>query len=239
MTVGVHQPNYLPWLGYFYKIRQCDLFVFLDDVEYSKRSITRRVHIRRQKGETDKSYLTVPLKKHRDSALINELLIDHEQAWQKKQENQLINAYGKAPFFDELFPRFQYWMNRSSEFSLLSHFNQYLIRDITHQLWGEIDFRLSSQCAKASTDEDINLRLVRYLNGSSYLSGQGGKGYQNEAAFAEAGIQLQYLSSYSLLERKRYVQQQGSWLNGLSIIDALMNVGVNGVRQLLNELDAT
>ena len=59
--VAIHQPNYLPWLGYFAKIKKCDIFVFLDDVQFSKNSWQNRVHIKSPNG---KQFLTQPLNKH-------------------------------------------------------------------------------------------------------------------------------------------------------------------------------
>jgi hypothetical protein len=218
-TIAIHQPNYLPWLGYFYKIAQADVFVFLDDVEYTKRSFTRRVHIRKAKGSQEKAYLIVPLKRHSDDTLICKLAIDHSQNWQKKQLNQLSNTYNGAPAYEKISMLVSGWMEQSVNYQSLAEWNQFLIQQISSFLGLSTTFVRSSDLPVAGKATELNRAIVRHLDGTIYLSGQGARKYQREEDFRQEGIQLQYSAFRDL----PYAQQQGDWLGGLSVLDGLMN----------------
>ena len=218
-TIAIHQPNYLPWLGYFYKIAHCDIFVFLDDVEFTKQSFTRRVHIRKAKWSQEKAYLIIPLQQHSDYTPINELKIDHTQNWQRRHLNQIKNTYSGAPAYDLLFPLIEEWMDISCQYSLLSKWNQFLIKELSSVLGLKPSFVCSSELACYDKGAEYNLKITKYLKGSIYLSGKGGHKYQREKDFHRADIQLKY----STFNDTAYAQGQGSWLGGLSIIDKLMN----------------
>ena len=86
MTISIHQPNYIPWLGYFHKIQHADIFVFLDDVQYVKGTVANRNYIKGQNGE--KVLLSVPVKLSKGAfQKYNEIEIDYSQNWQQKSEN--------------------------------------------------------------------------------------------------------------------------------------------------------
>ncbi|MCG8326108.1 MAG: WbqC family protein [Chitinophagales bacterium] len=218
-TIAIHQPNYLPWLGYFHKIAHSDIFVFLDDVEFSKQSFTRRVHIRKSKWTQERSYLIVPLQQHSDYTLINELKIDHSQNWQQKQLHQIKNTYFGTPVFEKIYTVLKMWMDTSTQYALLSDWNQFLIQSISDVIGIKTAFVRSSELPVNGKASEYNLKIVQYLNGCTYLSGKGGKKYQKEKNFRTKNIRLQY-SNFS---DTPYLQKQGKWLGGLSVIDGLMN----------------
>jgi hypothetical protein len=229
MTIAIHQPNYLPWLGYFYKIANCDCFVFLDDVQYIRQSFTRRVCIRQSPNELQKSYLIVPLQKHSRFTNINDLHINHEQGWQKRQLGQVHHAYQKSENFDRMFSLFQTWMEASYSFSKLSEFNIYLIKEVCQLLKIDCEFVRSSDLSVMGSKQEYIINIVKHLNGEVYLSGKGARKYQEEADFRKANISLQY-STYK--EIPDY-QAQGEWLKGLSVIDHMMNLSTQEVQNLL------
>lgn len=218
-TIAIHQPNYLPWQGYFHKIAHCDVFVFLDDVPFSKGSLTNRAYYRQKKHATQKAYLTVPLKKHSSGTLIKDLQIDHSQNWQQQQLNQIKNTYFKAAAFDKMYPIVSKWMDASIHFSYLSEWNQFLISQLSDQIGLSPSFICSSTLPINGKASEYIIKIVQHLGGSIYLSGKGAKKYQSDMDYEQAGIQLKY----SLFTETPYHQEQGAWLNGLSIIDKLMN----------------
>lgn len=232
LTIAIHQPNYLPWLGYFFKIYASDVFVFLDDVQYTKQSLTKRVHIRKAKNSQSKRYLIVPLKKHSDFATINELYIFHSQKWQKAQLNQIFNAYSRSPFFDSIFSLMENWMGASRKFDRLSDFNIFLIQQICDLIKIKGRLTRSSELSLTKGDKNINIELTHHLEGKIYLSGVGGKKYQDKGAFKAAGIELWYSNFFAYLQQFPYPQQQGQFLNGLSILDPLFNIGPEKVLTL-------
>ncbi|MCK4820225.1 WbqC family protein, partial [bacterium] len=99
MIVGIHQPNYLPWLGYFYKIARSDIFVFLDNAQYSKNSFINRNKIKTPQGA---AWLTVDvLTKGRFRQLINEVEINNDTFWSNTQEKTISQNYSKALYFEK------------------------------------------------------------------------------------------------------------------------------------------
>eukprot|EP01034_Spumella_vulgaris_P016629 gene16629-21227_t len=102
-TVGIHQPNFFPWLGYFHKMAQSDVFVLLDTVDIvlgSAKSITHRTRIKTPQGV---QWLGIPLQKQ-DTKLIKDLLISPLPGWQQKMLETLARQYGKTPYWKTLSP---------------------------------------------------------------------------------------------------------------------------------------
>jgi len=92
------QPNYIPWRGYFDLIRKADVFIFLDDVQYTHRDWRNRNQIKTQAGP---QWLTVPVKHIERNQLICNVDIDYSTNWQSKHRNALVTSYSKAPFFSK------------------------------------------------------------------------------------------------------------------------------------------
>ena len=127
MIVAIHQPNYLPWLGYFYKIIHCDLFVFLDNVLHSKSGYTHRNRIKTKEGPR---WVSVPLSTK--EIRINDVLISNDRNWRSKHRNLIINAYGGAPYFEKYNPYFEHVY--SSNWEKLADLNENLIKTICELL---------------------------------------------------------------------------------------------------------
>lgn len=217
MIVAVHQPNYLPYLGYFHKMARCNVLVLLDNAQLGTRSYTQRVKIRSSNGDT---WLTVPaLVKDRHGQRINEVEIDNTQAWQKKHWKTLLQSYGKASwfarysgFFEEIY---------QSEHHLLGQLNERLIRYVAEMLEISTQIVPESSLSVCGTGTERIINICRTLDADIYLSGQGGKNYLEEERFVESGIQLCYQS----FEHPIYPQLHGEFLPYMSIIDLLFNCG--------------
>ena len=124
-VIGIHQPNFIPWLGYFNKIYSCDVFVILDNVDYqsgNSNSITNRTKIKTAQGEL---FISVPVRKS-ESKLIKDIPIDNNQPWQKKMLKTIQLNYTKAKFFSEIFLVIENVLNSKHEF--LSALNIELIK---------------------------------------------------------------------------------------------------------------
>ena len=86
MIVTIHQPNFIPWLGFFNKVINCDIFVILDDVEFSKDSFINRNKIRTSEGWM---WLTIPVKMKLGEK-INEVIVDNSKRWYEKHKKSII-----------------------------------------------------------------------------------------------------------------------------------------------------
>jgi hypothetical protein len=219
--VAIHQPNYLPWLGYFYKIWLADVFIFHDRVEYTKRSFIKRVQIRTISPDMPAILLSVPLCRHSDFALIADLQIDHTQNWQAKHLNLLKNHYAKSPNFSTVLPMVAAWLQKSKDITTLADWNIFLISAIFKYLnVSEKKFLRSSEIVELSDlkADAYNLALAQYCNATTYISGIGAKKYQSDALWANANIALQYSDFGKFLTLKDSESYQP---NGFSVLDAL------------------
>lgn len=220
-SIAIHQPNYLPWLGYFYKIQLADEFVILDDVDYQSgnaSSITNRTRIKTSQGEL---LLSVPVLKNRDSHHINQIRIDERQPWAKKHLKTLQMAYAKSSHFDEIYALLEPVL--SQKFESLALLNETLIRKICAYLEIEKSLCRSSLLdARESTEKNERIiEICRKLGATVYFSGNGAREYNDEALYVSQGIELRYAQ----FSAPSYPQLYGDFVAGLSIVDALFNCG--------------
>ncbi len=235
MIVSIHQPNFLPWIGYFYKIWASDIFILHDNVEYTKHSFTKRVFIRKYPAESERDYLIVPLRKHSDFDLISDLKICHERDWQQKQINKLYYIYHKAPFFNDYFPTIKETILSSYDETYLTAFNKKLIFDILGLLDIERKIVFSSELpVRGFQADEYNAELVSYFDGDLYISGTGAKKYQFNTTYSERGISLIYNEIGSSLKNTP-PQYPVQFDVSLSILDALFYHGTEGILDIFED----
>lgn len=225
-VVGIHQPNYLPWLGYFHKIRHSDVFVFLDDVEYTSNGWTNRNRIKTPDGWT---WLTVPVGSSATS--IEEVEIVTEEPWCERHRKSLHHSYGKAPYFDEsvdLFESVYGW-----EWDSLAQLNTTLIRRLADRFDVECEFVESSALSVEGTKTDRLIGLCDAVGGDRYLSGTGARSYLEPEAFEAADIALEYQS----FDHPTYEQRFDGFESDLSVVDPLFSLGADGISRLLQTGD--
>lgn len=220
-AVGVHQPNYLPWLGYFYKIFLSDTFVFLDDVPVPKGSYTVRTKVL---INDEAKWLTVPSSR----ALADEIRHSYPVGdWAKKHVKTLEGCYARAPFFKAHFPAIAEIMQRQRAASL-ADLNIYLIEHIASVLGMKRLFYRSSPFSLSRSADERLVDVVKLLHGNEYISGSGGANYQSEETFAAADISLQYTN----FKPSPYSQKSENFVAGLSVVDALFNIGPGAIIEM-------
>jgi len=223
IIVGIHQPNFMPWLGYFYKIWQSDIFIFLDDAQFQKTgsNYTNRVSII---INHNKKNVTLPVKRVSGTSKINEVKINN-QKWKEKIWKSIQSSYGKAPFFyihkELIFELILY------ETDNLAEYNMNFIRVICNELYIKTKLITSSTFDIRTTSTQRLVNLIQCVNGNIYLSGSGGDNYQNNTLYRGENIKLIYnkvpMFKYSQLRRDDFI-------SGLSIIDAIFNIGMDELR---------
>ncbi len=230
IVVAIHQPNFLPWLGYFYKIANCDQFVILDNVDFQQGNVTSLTNRTRIKCAGKEHFFTIAVKKGQ-SKLIKDIIIDKSSTRIDKQIRTLQLNYARAPFFKELFPQFSDALLEGMKYDGMSDLNEFLIKFVCNIL------NIKTPVIKASGLEintsDRNERIIeicRRLNAQTYFSGNGGKKYHDENLFNENGIKIKYTD----FAQKEYKQTGDVFIPGLSIIDVLFNCGINEVKNNLN-----
>ena len=229
VVVGIHQPNFMPWLGYFYKMFKSDIFIFLDDVQMQKTgaSYTNRVSIN---ANGKAQFLTIPIKRESGTVNINETkFVDNR--WKKKVIGSLQNNYAKAKYFKE---------NRDFIFDLinfeadnLADYNINFITNIAKKL--NIDTKLvksSNYNIKTNSTQRL-IDLIKAVDGNVYLSGGGGDKYQDQQMYEDNEIELRY-NNFKPFAYEQF--RSTEFVAGLSIVDAVFNIGFDGIKSSFLEL---
>lgn len=231
MIVAIHQPNYIPWLGFFHKMASSDVFVLFDDAQLPRgKSFCSRTKIKTDKGEI---WLTVPIKGKGELKEIKEIKIVLENNWQRKHWKSINMAYSKSSCFNKYEEHFQNIYNKNWKSLLELNFG--LITLIKFIMGIKTKLVLSSDitnCLHKSGLEKI-LGIVKSLNGDTYLTGKG-KGtqrYINKDDFERNGIKLRYQN----FQHPIYTQLYGEFIPNLSVIDLIFNCGDRSLNILLGE----
>jgi hypothetical protein len=221
----------LPWAGYFLKMAACDVFVFHDNVQITKAGPTRRVKISARHNADQTQWITVPLKKHSDFALIKDLEVSWDNDWSKKHLNQITNAYSQCEQFGSIFPWICNLYEACRDYSLLSEMNIFIIQQIMNLLGIKAEIFRSSHLPLSGKSSEYNLAIVKYLQGTHYLCGIGSNHYQDNILFTESGILLDSMDYLSTLKNNISLQYTNPTL---SIIEFLMKYDVDGVKKVVH-----
>ena len=219
MKIAIHQPHYLPWLGYFAKWASADLFVFLDTVQYEKNGWQNRNRIKTPDGPR---WLTVPVKARLGMA-VSVVPIDTSQPWRARHLRAIETAYATAPewsrYRDELRGFYARDWERLAPLAVDS------ARWLAGALGVSTPARLASELAVDDGPRpDATARLVaicRAVGADTYLAGRDGARYLDAEQFAAAGIAV----STQSYEHPVYGQGAGEFAPFLSALDLLLMQG--------------
>ncbi|MGE4218180.1 MAG: WbqC family protein [Alphaproteobacteria bacterium] len=225
LTVAIHQPNYVPWLGYFAKIARADLFVFLDDVQFSKNSYINRVQVL---GNGAARWLTVPVSVHLGQTIAE--VRPAQPGWEARHLDTLRGSYRQAAHFRDIWPLVNTLYADLPGTSIAAS-NRMLVERIAELLGLTCRFTASSEIATENATSDTRLaRIVAAVAPEgTYLSGRGGAAYQSPDTFARAGLSL----AYTDFQHPAYVQSASEFIGGLSVLDALFHCGIDAVSRFL------
>jgi hypothetical protein len=216
VIIAIHQPQYMPWIGYFHKIASVDAFVFLDNVQYKKNEFQNRNKIKINNGV---QWLTVPVR-YKFPQKINEVTINNNFPWQRKHVQALRTNYSKAPYFEHYFSFFADIVQQ--DWKKLANLNCYIVKQICQLLHFNTDFYNASEFG--ITEDDPNKRLIeicKHLKANTYLSGKGGINYLDIDLFTNADITVKFQD----FKHPVYDQPYGAFVENLSIIDLIFNCG--------------
>jgi len=228
-VVAIHQPNFFPWLGYFDKLARADVFVVLDDAQFPKTggTWTNRVSVRVNGAALR---VTAPVRRPAHGvAMIKDIEVDDTKGWRANLAKTLAQAYARAPAYREVWPVIEPLIHHPA--ASIGAFNLQAIRALCGVL-GLDPGKLveSSTLGVTSTATARLIELVAAVGGGAYLCGGGSAGYQEDDKFDAAGLALHYQA----FAHPTYPQHGGgAFVPGLSILDALFELGPAGTRALL------
>jgi len=236
LNIAIHQPNFIPWIGYFMKIASSHRFVFHDNVEYTKSGFTRRTRIFASHTPEHTQWLTVPLRKHSDSSLIKDLEVSQDKKWIMDHLQKIKAQYSKTEYFTDIFPVIRdLYAGAENEISL-SKLNMNMVKKLTIYLGIQAEFFISSELPVSGKSGVYNLNLAKHLGGTAYISGKGGQNYQDNLIFAENDITLENRNFQIEAENMIITKGMPPFNTGLSILHALMVAGPENTSKLIHQL---
>lgn len=221
MIISTHQPQYIPWLGYFDKIARSDSFVFLDNVQYKTREFQNRNKIRAKDGWL---WLSVPVvSKGKGRQIIADVRIDNELGWPKEHLMSLKTCYARTKYFDKYFPFFEDLYGKA--WDKLADLNveiiKYLLKELS--ICTPVYFESNLNIASAKTDRIVDICIK--LKGDTYLSGAGGRAYIDDNKFEASGIKLVYQEFVHPVYSQHFMKTEDDFVPYMSIVDLLFNEG--------------
>lgn len=221
------QPTYLPYLGYFHLIAASDVFVFLDDVQFARRSWQSRNRILGAGGEV---MLTVPVQKHDRDTPICAIQISETEAWRDRHLASIRHAYAKRPHFAEALT---YLEAALATTGTLAELNRTLIETAARNLGLKTEFRNASDLAQPGHRSEHLLAICRAVNATDYLSPMGSRDYMIEdGVFATAAFPV----AFQGFAEVGYPQGREPFTPYMAFIDAVANLGWEGTRNLLDAM---
>lgn len=209
--ITIHQPYYLPYLGFFDKMARSDTFVILDDVQVQKNSFLNRNKIKTSNGPI---WLTIPTKGHLNQK-INQVTIDDSKNWRSDHLKSIYFNYKKTKNFYKIYPKLEkIYQNKESK---LAKFNFLTIDFLASELKLKPKYYFSSDLKLIGTGGMLLLEITKKLKAHKYLSGEMGKDYLQIEQFEHEGVNVEF----QIFRAKPYYQLWGEFIPNLSALDYL------------------
>jgi len=232
VRIGIMQPYFFPYLGYYSLIKNTDKFVLLDSVQYIRHGWINRNRI--LKPGDGWQYITVPLKKKGLSTLISDMEIDDRQDWKNRILRQLAHYSSRAPFYREALSLVESCLDIQT--GSIVDLNAYVLTKTCRYLHIPANFDVFSKIGMSlgamNGPGDWALKISKKLQADEYCNPVGGKDLFDVDQFEKNGIKITFLQN----NLRSYNQGRNGFEAGLSIIDVLMFNDVEAVRYLIDDI---
>lgn len=219
MRLTIHQPEFLPWLGFLHKISLAETVVILDDIQYRHQYFQNRNKIRTKEGWT---WMIIPVRHQAlDEWQINMVEIDEKIRWRRKIIGSIEVNYSKCPFFTEYWPELKEIFNR--DYKQLIDLNMEIIRFLFRVFEMERKILFSSEFGLTSKKGELVFDICKKMGATTYISGISGKEYLDMARFEHAEIPVEFQEFHHPVYQQRY----SPFIPCMSSIDLLFNHGPN------------
>ncbi len=218
MNVAVLQSNYIPWKGYFDIIHDVELFIFHDDLQYTKNDWRNRNRIVTEGGV---KWLTIPVGTDEHRLILDVRMTD--RSWQKKHYDMLLASYRRAPYFEK-YRAFLEHVYLARRWDYLFELNRYLIERISLDYLGiSTKFADSRDFATHGAKHEKLLSMLQAAGATRYVSGPAARDYIQAGDYERAGIELVWkdYGGYPAYPQRH----NGAFEHGVSVLDLLFNTG--------------
>jgi hypothetical protein len=229
MNVGMMQPTFLPWLGYFELIYRSDTFVFLDDFQFSVQSYHQRNRLFVNKGQV--AWYTVPIKKSSSFQMpLNNTQMNEDIPWRAKSLKRIQQNYGKARHFKAYEAAMEGWL--LSTYANLAEQNITFIKMICEMLGIRREFLKSSECASQKQRSERVLELLEWPRADRYYCARGSFDYMLQDQIFPVG-DIEVLFQNFVPKAYPQVGSPDGFVPYLCVLDALLNIGPDETAALI------
>ncbi len=220
MNCVISQPSYIPWRGFFHQVQKADVFVFFDDVQYTKKSWRSRNRIKGPKGA---EWLTIPV--HSSGVMANKTPIDRiavnwDRPWNISHRDKLHRYYNSAPYYHEYTDLLDRLYQEQPK--LLADFTIEFTVSLARALGiSHTKFVRSSDLKSEGEGTERVLSIIRQVEGTHFVNGPTARAYTDEQLLQDAGITLEYME----YDYPEYTQLYPPFDPQVSILDLLFMVG--------------
>lgn len=234
MKIGIMQPYFFPYLGYFSLIKHTDRFILFDTVQFIRHGWIERNRILNPNG--DWQYIKVPLVKFSQSTIIKDIQINNNFGWREKIFAQLQHYKKKAPNYtiviellEDIFSA-DYFDIVSLDLNSLIKVADYLGINTSIEVFSSMGLAIE----KVNAPDEWALNICKALgNVEEYWNPPGGASFFDKVKYEKAGIKLKFHS----IKLTEYIQRQSIFILGLSIIDVMMFNSINDINEMLDNYE--
>lgn len=227
MICSIHQPDFIPYIGFFDKYSKSDVFVLLDTAQYNKNGWRNRNKIKTANGPI---WLTIPVSSKLGDK-INEVKIS-DNNFVRKHLASIEQNYNKSKYFNLYFPKIKDIYNSINSEATLFEVNEKFLNFIFNVLDYDIKVIKASDLNIdfSKSKSELLIEICQAVGSDKYISGKGGEEYLDEDLFKENKIEVIWQSFSS----PTYDQLYGEFIENLSVLDMIFNIGP-GIKEFLKK----
>jgi len=226
--IVISQPFFFPWIGHFEQIKLADIFVFYDDVQFSKGGFMNRVQI---KTQNEYKWLTIPLKDLHLGQKLNEVKVNNGKEWKKEHYVFLSNNYKNTGFLNEMIDIVEEVYTCNTEYLLdYTIASTKIIADYYGLAYSK-QFFLSSQLNITGNGDERVLNIAKYFKADKYITAMGALRYMDFKKFEKNNIMVEFMS----YRKMPYNQIYGAFNPFVSTLDLITNIGKEGYKYICSE----
>lgn len=230
MIITIHQPEHLPWLGFFNKLSKADVFVILDSVPYRKNYFQNRNRIIGSNGEQYIGIPTLNVGHIEGTIATTKIAVQGNAKWKTKYLNTIKMSYSKHPYFFDVFPMLEQAILMDTEY--LSDINIAIFTSFAKSMGFSPKYIKSSELSVSGSKSDLILNICKELSTDIYIAGPSGRDYLKLESFKDAGIKVVFNDFHHPVYPQKKTKE---FIPYLSTLDLLMNCGFEESKRIIVE----
>ncbi len=230
MIVTIHQPEHLPWLGFFNKLSKAELFVILDSVQFEKNYFQNRNRII---GSNGAQYIGIPVNMagHMDGTIATtEIAVNANPTWKRKYLNTIKMSYAKHTFFEEVYPLLEEIINMDTIY--IADINIAIFRKFAEKMGFQPQYIKSSELDISGLKSELILNICKCVNATTYIAGPSGRDYLDMKSFEDANIDVVFNDYHHPVYPQKKTKE---FVPYMSALDLFMNCGFEEGKRIILE----